>query len=368
MIRLFKVAMAQSAMIDVVLVLDSGFIGQGPRVEEFEQGFGDLVGAPYPPLAVNSCTSALDLALHLIGVGPGDEVVSTPMTCTATNGVIVNRGARIVWADVDPFTGLISPEDVGRKITPKTKAIMAVDWAGRPCDYPELRSSGIPVVQDAAHSLFASGGDYTCWSFQAIKFLTTGDGGALLAPPEQMERGRLLRWYGLDRRSGDSFRCAQDIQEAGFKYHMNDIAAAIGLANLRTAARNVGRHLENADWYADSFWGHEADTPCAYWLFTVLVEDRDRFIAHLAERGVEASPVHARNDKHRAFNFPSGPLPGVDYFAAHEVAIPVGWWLTLEEREQVIDAVLSSGMEVHASERQRDRAALATSGYLARRS
>src|SRR3990170_2900817 len=131
--------MAEDAPAAVQRVLESGYIGQGPKVEEFEQAFARALDAPFVPLSLNSGTSALDLALHLIGVGPGDEVISTPMTCTATNGVIVNRGAKIVWADVDPFTGLISPGDVGRLVSRRTKAIMAVDWGGKPCDYEALK-------------------------------------------------------------------------------------------------------------------------------------------------------------------------------------------------------------------------------------
>jgi len=377
-------------------VLESGYIGQGEVVERFEAEFGRLVGAPYPPLSVNSGTSALDLALHLIGVEPGDEVISTPMTCTATNTVIVNRRAKIVWADIDPITGLIDPEDVGRKITRRTKAIMAVDWAGRPCDYRALKEYGIPVVEDAAHALLAqidgasiatAGGDYVCWSFQAIKHLTTGDGGALLPPADQLERGRLLRWYGLDRRSTKSFRCEQNITEAGYKYQMNDINASIGLANLEFAECAVAACRANAAWYHRRLGGVDAeqvsgfrcqvsredgeevsgfrgqisgehgvdaitlpppDPGSAWWLYTLLVPDRDRFIAFMEDAGIEASPVHARNDRHTGFQQVSGfrdqvsgndALPGVDRFAAHEVAIPVGWWLRVEERERVAEAV-----------------------------
>ena len=348
MIRLFKVAMAHEASKRVAEVLASGYIGQGPQVEEFERRFGELVGAPHPPLTLNSCTSALDLALHLIGVGPGDEVVSTPMTCTASNGVIVNRGASIVWADVDPLTGLILAEDVERKLTACTKAIMAVDWGGKPCDYRMLRSFGVPVIEDAAHALCATiggepiarvGGDYVCWSFQAIKHLTTGDGGALLPPADKLERGRLLRWYGLDRRSDESFRCKQEITEAGFKYHMNDVAAAIGLANLELVGRHVLRHRENAAYYERELFGKTADPESSWWLYTLIVPERDAFIRDMRARGIETSPVHARNDRQPAFCFPSGPLPGVDFFAAREVAIPVGWWLSEGEREWVAGEV-----------------------------
>lgn len=354
MIRLFKVFMAPGAEQIVGETLRSGYIGQGPQVEAFEQQFGQLVEASETPLALNSCTSALDLALHLIGVGPGDEVITTPMTCTATNGVIVTRRARPIWADIDPCSGLIDPADVDRKITRRTRAIIAVDWGGRSCDYEMLEQFGIPVVEDAAHALLTRyqgrsiaqvGGDYICWSFQAIKHLTTGDGGALLPPHAQIERGRLLRWYGLDRRSGESFRCQQNIQEVGYKYHMNDIAAGIGLANLPHTRYVVDQHRQHANVYHQSFSQLQRVVPpmfdldTSWWLYTLLTDDRDSFIQFLGERGIEASPVHNRTDRHTGFHYPNGSLPGTDAFASREVAIPVGWWLTPDEQSQIIDAV-----------------------------
>lgn len=358
-IPLFKVFMADDAPARVTETLMSGYIGEGERVQEFEQAFGQLVGASSTPLALNSCTSALDLALHLCGVGLGSEVITTPMTCTATNGVIVNRGAKIVWADVDPVTGLIDPRDVRKKITKRTKAVMAVDWAGRSCNYAGLKLAvhidtpwlTIPIIQDAAHNLMVdmhNRGDYVAWSFQAIKHLTTGDGGALLLPAEQRERGRLLRWYGLDRTSSADFRCSQAIKEAGFKYHMNDIAASIGLANIKHAQWVVDRHRENAAWYLENLQGSVVSLPPpdptgSWWLFCVQVEDQAGFIAHLTSQGIGASPVHARNDKHPAFYFPNGPLPGVDTFSSREVAIPSGWWVGPKEREEVARAVRAWG-------------------------
>jgi perosamine synthetase len=356
MIPLFKVSMSPEAPARVAEVLMSGYVGQGEKVEAFEAALQTLLGTPEPPLTTNSCTSALDLALHLIGVGPGDAVITTPVTCTATNSPIVTRGAVPVWADVDPLTGLIDPADVERKLYSMrvrenyvVKAIMAVDWGGALCDYQALHSFGLPIIQDAAHSLTAGiGGDYACFSFQAIKHLTTGDGGALWCPPEQLERARLLRWYGLDRRSRADFRCEQNIQEAGYKYHMNDIAAAIGLANIGGVREVIARHRHSAEVYdlRLSGLGYNVTTPrwdadSAWWLYTLLVEDRAGFIAHLADHGIAASPVHVRNDTHAAFHFPNGPLPGVDHFASRNVAIPVGWWLTADDRRHIIEAVRS---------------------------
>lgn len=333
-------------------------IGQGPVVDRFEAQFRRYVDAPRDVLTTNSCTAALDLALHLIGVGAGDEVITTPQTCTATTGVIVNRGAVPVWADVDALTGLIDSGSVARLVTPKTRAVMAVDWAGRPCDYAGLRSAApvLPIIQDAAHRgptpIGDAHGDYVCWSFQAIKFLTTVDGGALLCPDAATtERARLLRWFGLDRRSSADFRCAQDIAEAGFKYHLHDVAAAIGLANLPAARTAVLAQRARAARYNRALAGLPGvlvpphDKSCDYWLYTVLVDERDDFEAHLNRAGVATSQVHARNDGHTAFRLANGRatarvrLPGLEAFAGRQVSIPVGWWLTEADEAAVIEAV-----------------------------
>lgn len=334
---------------DVAEVLKSGYIGEGPEVRRFEQELYFKLELPSVPVATNSCTSALDLALELIGVGAGDEVVTTPMTCTATNGVIVKRGAIPVWADIDSFTGLIDPDDVANKITPKTKAIMAVDWGGAPAKYSALKKFGIPVIQDAAHSFGGDvGGDYVAYSFQAIKHLTTGDGGALLVPADQYERAKKLRWFGLDRESSASFRCAQDITEVGFKYHMNDIAAAIGRANLDQATRRLLDNRHNAYVLCQEL-GIRFVYRSSYWFLTLLVEQRDLFMKIMEDDGVETSRVHARNDKHTAFHFPNGPLPGVDWFADHMVAIPCGWWLKPRELAHIGRAVKRTGIHIYMS-------------------
>ena len=351
MIPLFKVGMAlddsgdvyKSAPAAVAQVLASGYIGQGPKVEEFERQLQSSLGFVARPVTTNSCTSALDLALELIGVGPGDKVLTTPQTCTATNSPIVKRGATPIWCDVDT-EGLLTPYSVQHRYMdhPDAKALMVVDWAGAPANYAALRKAapGLPIIEDAAHRLGGPvGGDYVAYSFQAIKFLTTGDGGALLVPPGQYERAKLLRWYGLDRESDASFRCAQNIGEVGFKYHMNDISAAIGIANGPVALRNLSRHRENARYLADRL-GIEFREDSHYWFFPLTVSDRDGFISYMETRGIATSQVHARNDKHDGFNFYNGPLPGVDWFDAHQVAIPCGWWLTQDELEQVATAVV----------------------------
>lgn len=340
MIPLFKPFVAEDAAQRVADTLASGYLGQGPRVEEFEEALQGFLGLPSAPLTTSSGTAALTLACRLLGVNFGDEVITTPMTCTATNTPFALTGATLVWADIDPRTGLIDPEDVRKKLTYRTKAIVAVDWAGRRCDYAALKEHGVPVVQDAAHAFGAEGdewGDYVCWSFQAIKHLTTGDGGALWTPiHHDMERGRLLRWFGLDRRSSASFRCQQRIKEIGDKLHMNDIAASIGLANLPEIPGMLLLHRAHAATYhhvLGDLPGLERppdDSGSAWWLYTVLVDRRSEFEQAMTSRGIETSQVHSRNDQHPAFRKVGrgGPLPGVDDFTRRQLAIPVGWWLT----------------------------------------
>ena len=205
MIPLFKVKMSSNATGMVDQVLNSGFIGQGPKVEEFEDALWKALGSKTRPVTVNSCTSAIDLALAILNVGPGDEVIATPQTCFASNTGAIHSGARIRWADIDPLTGLIDPVSVSKLVTEKTKAIIAVNWAGKFCDYKSLKATGIPVIEDAAHTwdVFikqpVERGDYICYSFQAIKYLTTGDGGILVCPPDKENEARTLRWYEIGR-------------------------------------------------------------------------------------------------------------------------------------------------------------------------
>src|SRR3989338_1253499 len=190
-IPLFKVHMPESVLKPLNEVLMSGFIGQGPKVEEFEKKIGDFIGNPNV-LTVNSGTSAIQLAYRLAGVGIGDEVITTPMTNIATNVPIIAAGGKIKWADIDSETGSLSPDSVKKKISKKTKAIMAMQWGGYPPNMDEIheiaQDFGIKVIEDAAQGFGAeyknrktgSYSDFTIFSFQAIKHITTGDGGALI--------------------------------------------------------------------------------------------------------------------------------------------------------------------------------------------
>jgi dTDP-4-amino-4,6-dideoxygalactose transaminase len=369
MIPLFKPYMSPTVGDAVLKTLHSGMIAEGPRVEEFEKELAESLGIPRP-LCVNSGTSAIWLALDLAGVGPGDYVVSTPMTCTATNIPILQRGAKILWADVDPITGNIDPESVefwlksskGRRV----KAVVTVDYGGVPVLYDQIRNllyiHGVNKwISDAAHSFgatyqgesVANWPDFTCFSFQAIKHLTTGDGGALVCQRwEDHDEGKLKRWFGLDRPQG-GFRCEQLINNLGYKFQMNDIAATIGLENLKGLETVLRCHRTNAAFYLEQLRGVDGvglptfpeDSEPAWWLFTLSVRNRLDFIPRMAKQGVQCARAHARNDVHPIFlanSISDDPLFGVGAFDEHQVQIPVGWWVGATERQRIVDAVKES--------------------------
>lgn len=359
MISIFKVFMPDSVMEPLRETLLSGYIGEGPKVREFEQGLQPWLGSD-KVLALNCGTSAIQLALRLADVGPGDEVISTPMTCTATNMPILAAGAKIVWSDIDPWTGNIDPENVRRKITKKTKAIICVHWGGYPCELLELACAAhnIPVIEDAAHAFgsvyydnkIGSWSRFTCFSFQAIKGLTTVDGGALTCQyREDYDRGKLLRWYGIDRTAKcKDLRCEEDIKEYGYKFHMNDVAATIGIEQLKYVQEILNSHRSNAGKYNQAFSNLEnvkllryrPELQSSYWLYTIRVRDRDNFVKCMAGAGIMVSKVHARNDIHTCFKEFRCDLPGVDEFYSEQVSIPVGWWLSQEDVEHIISEVL----------------------------
>ena len=360
-IPLFKVHLPESVLRPLNITLMSGYIGQGPKVDQFEEQLAPWMGGGNV-LTVSSGTASLHLAMRLAGVGQGDEVISTAMTCTATNVPILERGARIVWADINPLTGNIDPKEVEKKITPKTKAIVAVHWGGYPCDLDELnaiaKKHNVKLIEDAAHAFsgsykgkaVGSHSDFTCFSFQAIKHLTTVDGGALVCrDTEDYKRGKLLRWYGIDREGERSdFRCEADVMEFGYKFHMNDVAATIGMEQLKHVKGVVDRHQANAAYYNErlanlksmKLLDYKSDRESAYWLYTILVDDRLDFMKEMTDAGIVVSQVHSRNDEHTMMKDFRTALPGVDSFIAKQVSIPVGWWITDEQREFIADTII----------------------------
>lgn len=365
-IPLFKVYTSPRVAESITEVLDSGWLGQGPVVEEFEKALADFWRVENSQVAtVNSCTSALQLALRLADVQPGDSVIVPPMTCAPTAWAVLAAHAKIIWADVDPLTGNIDLNSVDKHVGKvEVKAVMAVDWGGMPCDLAELHKlcggSGLKLIVDAAHSARSTyrgqhesaNADIVCHSFQAIKLLNTGDGGCLVADAKTIARAKLLRWFGIDRNAppteGD-LRCQNDIEEWGYKFHMNDVAASIGLANLPDIPNLLSRHRDNARYYDEKFDGtglvpkRPTDRTSSFWLYTILVPNgrRDELMALLKSKGIMSSKVHSRLDKHTVVNEFQAHLPGVDEFYAKELCIPVGWFVDEEDRERIANTILN---------------------------
>lgn len=337
-------------------ILYSGYIAEGEAVAEFEQKLAELLGNPYC-VTLNSGTAALHIALLLIGVGPGDEVISTALTAEPTNTTIALTGAKVVFADVAIETGLICPDSIEKCITQNTKAIMVVHYAGMVCDMHKInaisKKYNIPVVEDAAHAFMSkfkgqyigNNSPYTCFSFQAIKHLTTVDGGLLcLKNEKEYLRAKKLRWFGLDKKVP---RLQSDITEAGYKYHMNNVNATIGIVQLETIEENVLRYIDNGKFFDNRLRNTEGitllpyylDTEPSYWLYTVKVERRADFIKMMTDNGVSVSPLHLRNDRHSVFKAPVGRTPNLDIFYDSFVHIPCGWWLTSEDREKIVSLI-----------------------------
>jgi len=337
-------------------VLYSGYVAQGEQVERFERAFENYIGGGCS-LSLNSGTAALHIALILAGVQQGNEVISTALTAEPTNVAIKMVGARIRYADVDGKTGNISPDSIERNINNATKAIIVVDYAGIPVNVAAIQhisdKYNIPVIHDAAHALGAKFNGlktgnhfpYTVFSFQAIKHLTTIDGGILqIQDKETYEKAKLIRWFGIDK---TKTRLENNIQFQGYKYHMNNVNATIGLIQLNEIDNIINSHIENGKYFDSALKNirgcelieYYPESEPSYWLYTLKVENRDSFIRKMAETGIMASELHKRNDWHDYLNDFQQELPVLNEFYKHLVHIPCGWWVTKEQREMIADTI-----------------------------
>jgi dTDP-4-amino-4,6-dideoxygalactose transaminase len=386
-IELFKVHMASTAAEEVSKILNSGYIGQGQKVEEFEHKLKDFFGTDRV-VTLNSGTSGLHMALHLLktpavnvknehglafwqeswpGIQDGDEILATALTCTASNWPILANGLKIKWVDIDPTTLNMDLDDLERKISPKTKAIMLVHWGGYPNDLDRIkqiqekayRLYGFKpaVIEDGAHSFgskykdkyLGNHGNIVMYSLQAIKHITSIDGGLLILPHQDLyNRSKLVRWYGIDRDGNrKDFRCEADIIEWGFKFHMNDVCATVGIENLKHANNIIGKHQSNAVFYDSNLKNisgvttltRHSDRKSAFWIYSMLVDDRDGFYRWMKECNITVSQVHERNDKHTCVREFNSPLPTLDKTIGKVVSIPVGWWVTEEQRQYIVDCI-----------------------------
>jgi dTDP-4-amino-4,6-dideoxygalactose transaminase len=377
-VPLFKVHVPTDAALEQIRnVFASGFINEGEQVTELTNKLSERWLTKNLSLT-NSCTSALTIALHLAKkkTNPyndyGMNVITTPMTCVATNTPIIATGANIVWTDIDSRTGMILPKNLEKQINDHTIAVMAVAWGGTPPPLRELRDvcdyHNVPLILDAAHAFDAryagdfihEWADFTCYSFQAIKHFTTGDGGALVCRSvEDNAKAKALKWFGLDR---DHAKDAKgnwkgqqwdvDIVEAGYKFNMNNIAAAIGISQLDHIDEIIALHRRNAKLYDVAFESYKnvvplqrpADSESSHWVYGMRVAStskisRDDLLKRLNDDGIMAGLVHVPNDDYTAFKQYKTKLVGVRRFASCQFALPCGWWVSEDDVTRIANRV-----------------------------
>ena len=389
-IPLFKVFMSEEAISASSQVLRSGYIGQGEYVNQFEKQLETFLGAENA-ITTNSATSAEHLIYYMLkkpgqlnisspfgedlpstydwpGLEEGDEVLATPLTCTATNWPIVLNGLGLKWIDTCPETLGPDFDDLERKITAKTKLISIVHWGGYPVDLRRLYELQVKayraygtfplIVEDCAHSFgskyedrfLGSHGNLCTFSFQAIKHITSIDGGMLVTSDSAFaERAKLLRWYGIDRESNrKDFRCEEDINEIGFKFHMNDVSASIGIANLAHYDYISSGFKRCASFYRERLSEADGVTLIQHpragvdpnpWLFSILVQDKNAFYKTMTSKGISVSQVHERNDKHTCVREFRSFLPSLDHICKSLICIPCGWWVSDDELEYICETI-----------------------------
>ncbi len=362
-IVLFYPHVSELAKSAVMETLDSRWIGQGPKVKLFEEEFSNKFGSNSPAIAVGSGTDALHLSYMLADLRPGDEVIAPVFTCTATNIPFLYMGVKINFADIDCNTMNIDVNHVRQLMNQKVKAIICVHYGGLPCDMDELQliadEWGIPIIEDAAHAVGAkykgvdvgSISDFTMFSFQAIKHITTGDGGMLIIKNKDLvDKAERIRWFGIDRKSKQAGIWENDITEVGYKYQMTDIAAAMGIASLsefdeqsklrKELYKTYETELTNCDRLI-VVGGGFSDRVHAAWLFTVLVEDRYTLQQKLRDNGIESNQVHFRNDRYSIFKeFTDGKVfPNMDKVEDNYLVLPLHTKMTLEDVKRVCKVI-----------------------------
>jgi dTDP-4-amino-4,6-dideoxygalactose transaminase len=354
-------------------VIRSGWLTMGPRTFEFERQFARYVGAPYA-IAVSSCTAGLHLALEAAGIGPDDEVLVPTTTFTATGEVVCYLKAKPVLVDVDPETMNLDPADAERRITPRTRAIIPVHLAGLPCEMNEVHAlatcHGLRVIEDAAHALPSSYrgtpigalSEITAFSFYATKTLTTGEGGMITTTDEKLaERMRIMRLHGIERdawkrysKDGSWF---YQVLEAGFKYNMTDIEAAIGLVQLGKCDELCTARQVIAERYNAAFAEipglqvpqNYADRKSSWHLYILRLRDgsftidRDKFVTELNRRGIGTSvhfiPLHLHPFYQKQFGYRPGDLPRAEAEYRRAFSLPIYPAMTKAEIDAVIAAV-----------------------------
>lgn len=363
---------------EVDSVLRSGWLGTGPRVAQFEHDFAAYKGvAPFQAAAVNSCTAALHVSMVAARLDPGAEVITTPMTFCATVNAIIHAGLKPVLADIDPVTQCIDPQAIEAAITPRTQAVLPVHFAGRPCDMDRIMAiaekHNLLVIEDCAHAIetefkgqkAGTFGDFGCFSFYVTKNIVTGEGGMILARDEKhISRAKVLALHGMSKdawhRFSDKGYRHYQVVEAGFKYNMMDLQAAIGIHQLRSVESNWLRRGEIWARYSDALAGLPIRLPAAeapdqrhaYHLYTIGIDEdscgtsRDSFIDRMNDRMIGTGVHYLSIPEHPFYQLRFGwkpeQWPASMTTGRTTVSLPLSPKMSDRDVERVIDAVEAS--------------------------
>ena len=366
-------AIEEAEIQEVVTSMKTGWLGTGPKVAQFERDFGAYKGSPHA-VAVNSGTAALHLSLLAAGLNPHDEVITTPLTFCATVNAILHAGATPVLADVDLITMNLDPREVESKITPKTKAILPVHFAGRPCDMDALchiaARYNLKIIEDCAHAIeteyrgskAGTFGDFGCFSFYVTKNVTTGEGGmALTRREEDAARIKMLALHGMSKdawqRFSDQGYKHYYVVECGFKYNMMDLQAALGIHQLARVERNWERRRQLWQRYNEAFADLPIGLPAepqqatrhAYHLYTILVDEnktgitRDGFLDAMTNHNIGVGVHYLSLPEHpyyqRTLGWKSQDFPNALQIGSHTVSLPLSAKLSHADIDDVIESV-----------------------------
>lgn len=367
-IPIFKPSMDEEEISAVRQATQSGWIGLGPKTKEFEDAFAKYTGANFV-IGLNSCTAALHLALKVLDLKPGDEIITPSLTFVSTNHAILYNNCQPVFADIDEDTLTISVEDIKRKITNRTRTVLLVHYAGHPCEMDEIleicRKKGIFVIEDAAHACgteykgrrIGSIGNLTCFSFHAVKNLAMGEGGAIATNSKEFAtRLRKLRWLGIDKTTWDrslgsskKYSWAYSVNEIGFKCHMDDIHAAIGLIQLKKLKKNnekrknivsyYNRELSKLDWITLPV--ERSYVKSSHHLYVIKVERRDELINHLAKMGISTGVHYYPNHLYSVYKSYRKKLSVTEKIWKKLITLPLYPELTDLQINKIVDGIRS---------------------------